>query len=864
MREWAPRSKIKSDDSRKVPPSRAANDAARITVQRKLAVGAVDDPQEREADRVADAVMSTLIQRRPDDDERIAGPQSESRIRRATSRLVPPTLVERAFARDGTAHRIRRAAGPAAGSIDDEIDLDGEDEAVEQEAEQVSQEGGGAPGGPTKSTTSEESETGESSDEESVQRAVSADAGSSAVGHGPAGGEVDPGVARSIDRARGGGRPLDGAVRSKMEGAFGADFADVRVHAGSSSDALNRSLNARAFTVGSDVFFAKDQFSPASGGGQRLLAHELAHVVQQGGGSAGTAHRKTVIRRKFGPAVVASNAHLRDANDWSTFKGPKIAKDSQVLVDTAPGAAKVQARKLHKNVTWIPAVNVAPDHNGAPAADRKGYIRSSRVLPTGRTLERQYKRRIKAILKAAEQRHAGRMEDQLTKDAHIAFLMDKALRYDSWNGDGTSLDGFVSGFSLKEDKFTRITDGANYVADSLEHWRTWLHPTKPDLVTIDEVKLIESDLHERGLGVVKVKFGKPKGPRGHKFAAETAVTVMIKPEDKSLEQALLGDDPDSAANKINDIVDLTDPKEMLTTIKMCSDATYGSLVELVKATAAEDLPAGGARPVEKVFHEMLVFAFLAGIDDLHKENVFWDAQGRPFLIDADNVLSHNQMLNTDNGALTQGGFGGSYDDTEATKNKNDIAGGTNTVGSKILDAMLNDDTKKLQIIDALRDAITGKQGRVVPIKTSYWAQVLKYYSGDPAGMVRDLASRQSLVRDVSGFDAGVGPGLCGVAGLNPVDDFYDIEAEKKELKKDLDAGVIPFYEYDFSTGHVTHNGTKIYHGLTVDQAMEIMLNKFDPTKAARIKRDRAEKAARKKARAKARRKKKGSDEDLVT
>ena len=67
-----------------------------------------------------------------------------------------------------------------------------------------------------------------------------------------------------------------------MEGAFGADFGGVRVHADSSADGLSRSMQAKAFTVGSDIFFARGQYQPSSTSGQRLLAHELTHTVQQG------------------------------------------------------------------------------------------------------------------------------------------------------------------------------------------------------------------------------------------------------------------------------------------------------------------------------------------------------------------------------------------------------------------------------------------------------------------------------------------------------------------------------------------------------------------------------------------------------
>jgi hypothetical protein len=77
------------------------------------------------------------------------------------------------------------------------------------------------------------------------------------------------------------GRPLDGATRSFFEPRFGHDFSRVRVHAEGQAPDSAHSLNALAFTVGSNVVFAAGQYRPQSLTGQKLLAHELAHVVQQ-------------------------------------------------------------------------------------------------------------------------------------------------------------------------------------------------------------------------------------------------------------------------------------------------------------------------------------------------------------------------------------------------------------------------------------------------------------------------------------------------------------------------------------------------------------------------------------------------------
>ncbi len=85
----------------------------------------------------------------------------------------------------------------------------------------------------------------------------------------------------SIERTQGQGQPLGDKVRGPMEQAFGSDFSRVRVHTDARSDQLNKSIQARAFTTGQDVFFRQGEYQPGSRGGQELLAHELTHVVQQ-------------------------------------------------------------------------------------------------------------------------------------------------------------------------------------------------------------------------------------------------------------------------------------------------------------------------------------------------------------------------------------------------------------------------------------------------------------------------------------------------------------------------------------------------------------------------------------------------------
>src|SRR6185436_13848411 len=82
------------------------------------------------------------------------------------------------------------------------------------------------------------------------------------------------------------GRPLDAPARRSMEARFGYDFSSVRIHDDARSGATAAGIDAAAFTVGEELVFAPGRFDPSSPDGRQLLAHELAHVVQQsrGGG----------------------------------------------------------------------------------------------------------------------------------------------------------------------------------------------------------------------------------------------------------------------------------------------------------------------------------------------------------------------------------------------------------------------------------------------------------------------------------------------------------------------------------------------------------------------------------------------------
>lgn len=128
-----------------------------------------------------------------------------------------------------------------------------------------------------------------------------------ADGEGGAG-EVASDVANNL----GAGVPLDTTSRAYFEPRFGRDFDDVRIHSGPQAAAAAAGVQARAFTLGRNVVFAAGEHNPVSGDGKRLLAHELAHVVQQSTG------RPRLQRQPAAPATApaqlspGTDADVRD------------------------------------------------------------------------------------------------------------------------------------------------------------------------------------------------------------------------------------------------------------------------------------------------------------------------------------------------------------------------------------------------------------------------------------------------------------------------------------------------------------------------------------------------------------------------
>jgi hypothetical protein len=137
-----------------------------------------------------------------------------------------------------------------------------------------------------------------------------------------------------------GGSPLPADVRADMEGRFGQDFGDVRMHNDGAAHDSAKSVNAQAYTVGSNIVFQRDTYDPESDAGKHMIAHELTHVVQQRSGpvdgtDAGGGVKVSDPSDRFERDAVANADRLMSA------PGPAPAHDVQRLPE-GDGSAQVQ------------------------------------------------------------------------------------------------------------------------------------------------------------------------------------------------------------------------------------------------------------------------------------------------------------------------------------------------------------------------------------------------------------------------------------------------------------------------------------------------------------------------------------------
>lgn len=241
-----------------------------LVIQPKMSVGASDDAMEREADAVAARVTAVLASGEADARNSAHVPS----LGPAPSRIAPAAVSRLAI-------DLPVADGPGRGS-DEGI------QPVTASASRLRRAMIGGLGGDSVVNPGWGAGVGFRRGGSNVAaRPINRSAELVGSTIGASGGDVDGSTERKINAARSGGRPMAPTLRRSMEQAIGADFSRVRLHVSADSDDLNRKIQARAFTTGSDIFVRRSEYRPDTRSGQALLAHELTHTVQQGASPVG-------------------------------------------------------------------------------------------------------------------------------------------------------------------------------------------------------------------------------------------------------------------------------------------------------------------------------------------------------------------------------------------------------------------------------------------------------------------------------------------------------------------------------------------------------------------------------------------------
>jgi hypothetical protein len=300
-----------------------------------------------------------------------------------------------------------------------------------------------------------------------------------AVGQGP---DVAPPIVHEVLRSP--GRPLDDATRGFMESRFNHDFSGVRVHTDARAAESARAVNALAYTVGNHVAFDVGQFAPTTSAGRGLLAHELTHVVQQGGGPSATGHWPTSAL-SVGPrsspleqmAELASRA-AEPAADSTVALGSvsgMLQRADRGEVGAAPATCPPSAELDAIERRYRDMVQAARDDGKNVAADNLEHFLNG--SGTKRTLSVPWLRGFSTLL-AAERANQVRFEDQLNSEANGMSHGDRRTKNDYWDkqftasvfeelyyASGTSTIRSTGTFSLE-----RIENVVNLGGTVTHHW----------------------------------------------------------------------------------------------------------------------------------------------------------------------------------------------------------------------------------------------------------------------------------------------------------------------------------------------------------------------------------------------------------
>lgn len=546
----------------------------------------------------------------------------------------------------------------------------------------------------------------------------------------------------------------------RIQRAFGRhDVSGIQAHVGGDAAAAATAMGAQAYATGEHVVLGP-------GADLFTVAHEAAHVVQQRAGVSV-------------PGGVGATGDRHEQHADRVAEAVVRGESAEPLLDEVGGDARgtappgtVQHRRVLADIAAVHANNLVELKAGEDAV---GF--TDGVLATPYNAEK-----LAPVFTPNTSGDVSVMTQRLRRAVGNDYM-------EQWY----------------EQVSKRIRTGAMQLMQSVQHWCNVLKAQVPGpgFVRPHRIQLTGSDLHDRGLGVAEVHFDRVVNGRME------IVHKMVKPEDRSIERDLLGTG-NSLASQLNQQLPRT---RRVQTIGMETDAVHGTLMDYVESTfTGKLLRILSAIPVqtdvEGPLIETIAFAFLAGITDIHKDNVK-DRNGSPTLIDADIAAQPNEHVRPG----LQEGFGESA--TQQIWDQLDSDEGP----SMLITYAKN----HLDVVTGLITAAVGNHtARIVPIYTAIWESQLSYYLAAWRGGTRHAA--QELVRDLArdlargrkpapGLHRQLGPDRNGSWNQYTVEHF---------IRGDFEHGQLPVFSYHPATGVVTYHGQPIWRGDNIGDSMHYL------------------------------------------
>jgi hypothetical protein len=244
--------------------------------------------------------------------------------------------------------------------------------------------------------------------------------------------DLPPDIAAQVERLRGGGMPLPARERAIFEPLLCVDLGSVRLHTGVAAMQSASALNARAYTVGSDIAFGSGQYRPGTNSGRKLLVHELVHTVQQRDTYPGAEASSVQCKGGAGRSMVEEDrrqvrtwGHLTITHDiqWHLIFGPFFGPiDSLLLfIDVSSVARHGKPLSPMKVAAW--SVSILKKQGGIRFKDGMGGAFTAYVA---RNLERygfgpiRYTHDLTTLLDYVEPQSLQELRARFPKDLSLA------------------------------------------------------------------------------------------------------------------------------------------------------------------------------------------------------------------------------------------------------------------------------------------------------------------------------------------------------------------------------------------------------------------------------------------------------------